>query len=157
MTNIEVTIPISIEIDRDEVDIKSEKDQRGKHRESKEPEKTVKGKVSPGIEKMRKVFEIEKEKTEEKSDTEVIGKVKKLKSSFELLMDPERRLKEAKKSREREEKKIERREKREGKRNIDKGGGNKKMEKWGQNPLKSRAWRKKKTRGVCGGNRRGGK
>ena len=55
----------------------------------------------------------EKEKKTETSETEVIGTVKKLKSSFELLMDPEKRLREAKESREREGKKAERRDKRE--------------------------------------------
>ena len=89
----------------------------------KETEKTVRRKVSPGIDRIRKMFE--KEKKTETSETEVIGTVKKLKSSFELLMDPEKRLREAKESREREGKKAERRykkEERKNKRNGDKGG-----------------------------------
>ena len=98
-------------VERGEVEKRqNDKEKRGKDRYVfKEPEKAVRRKVSPGIDRIRKMFA--KEKKTETSETEVTGTVNKLKSSFELLMDPEKRLREAKESREREGKKAERREK----------------------------------------------
>ena len=65
---------------RGEVEKRQNKKREGeKYRDVfKEPEKAVRGKISPGIDRIREMFE--KEKENEKSETEVISKVKKLKS-----------------------------------------------------------------------------
>ena len=67
-----------------------------------------KPRVSPGIEKMRKIFEKETEAGENKIET--VSKVHELKSSFELLMNREKREQEASDTKEREKRKKERKE-----------------------------------------------
>ena len=62
---------------------------------------------------MRNVFEKDIE-TEEK-EVKKVSKVQNIKSSFELLMNPQKREREAVEERERERKRVERREKREQK------------------------------------------
>ena len=69
-----------------------------------------KPRVSPGIEKIKRVFEIEKET--EKREVEIISKVEKIKNSFELLMGREKRERESIEERHRERQKRERKEKR---------------------------------------------
>ena len=75
--------------------------------------RTVKPKISPGIEKIKKVFE--KETETDKKKVETINKVQKIKNSFEMLMDPRKRDREAGEERDRERLKKERKVKREQK------------------------------------------
>ena len=75
--------------------------------------RVTKPRVSPEIERMRKLFEKDKE-TEEK-EVKTFSKIQNIKNSFELLMNPQKREREAVEERERERKRVERREKREQK------------------------------------------
>ena len=71
-------------------------------------------KFSPGIEKMRRIFETE-EKIEKESKQERKSRVEDIRNTFEMLMDPQKREQEAKEYKERERKRIERQKKREQK------------------------------------------
>ena len=81
------------------------------HQNSRERQ-TVKRKVSPGIDKIRKIFEKE---TIEKKTTESYpeSRVKKIRNSFEMLMNKEKREKNDREENEREKRKQVRKIKRE--------------------------------------------
>ena len=69
-------------------------------------------KFSPGIEKMRRIFETE-EKIEKESKQERKSRVEDIRNTFEMLMDPQKLEREAEEDKERERKRVERQKNRE--------------------------------------------
>ena len=109
VTDVSNTIDNSKKIEQTEIEGESENvDLDIEVRSVKKDIKIVKVRklrISPEIDKIRKVFE------KEKGETEVISRVQNIKNSFELLMDPRKREIETREDREREKKRVDRKDK----------------------------------------------